>query len=92
MSERTGFGAALAQARMRAGLSQNQLAHEAGYDHSYVCRLEAAKREPSRAAVAALAMVLGLDEYDTGRLHLAAGYVPPGPGWFVVFERQEGTI
>ena len=87
MSDGNTFGAQLARARMIAGLSQNRLANEAGFDHSYICRLEAGQREPSRAAVAALCSVLGLDEYDTGLLHVAAGYVPPGLGWSVVWER-----
>jgi len=90
MSDGTTFGAALARARMTVGMSQHRLAHEAGYTPSYVCRLESGQREPSRETVAALCAVLVLDEYDTGLLHVAAGYVPPGLGWAVVWQSAEG--
>lgn len=58
-------------------MSVGQLADRAGYDHSYVSRLEAGKREPSRRAVADLAAALGLDDATAAELYAAAGYLPP---------------
>jgi transcriptional regulator with XRE-family HTH domain len=71
-----GFGAALRAAREAAGLSQTQLADEAGFDHSFVARLEMGKREPSRDTILALAEVLESDAGDCDRLLAAAGYLP----------------
>jgi transcriptional regulator with XRE-family HTH domain len=70
------FGVALAAARGARGLSQSRLAVEAGFDHSYISRLEAGKREPSRETVLALAQVLRLEGPDLDRLLLAAGFRP----------------
>jgi transcriptional regulator with XRE-family HTH domain len=72
----TSFAAALAELRTSRGLSQSRLAHEAGFDHSYISRLEAAKREPSRETVLALAQVMELEAAELDRLLAAAGYRP----------------
>jgi transcriptional regulator with XRE-family HTH domain len=72
----TSFAAVLAELRALRGLSQSRLAHEAGFDHSYISRLEAGKREPSRETVMALGEVLELDPPQLDRLLVAAGYRP----------------
>ena len=70
------FAAVLAELRTGRGLSQSRLAHEAGFDHSYISRLEAGKREPSRETVLVLAEVMGLANVDLDRLLVAAGFRP----------------
>ncbi|MCC6626676.1 MAG: helix-turn-helix domain-containing protein [Chloroflexi bacterium] len=72
----TSFAAVLAELRGLRGLSQSRLAHEAGFDHSYISRLEAGKREPSRETVLALSEVMELDTPQTDSLLVAAGYRP----------------
>ena len=74
----TAFGGLLTSFRVRRGWSQNALGVEAGYDSSFICKLEAGKREPSRDTVGALAAVLELETHDTWRLMVAAGLLPPG--------------
>ena len=70
------FGDVLSEARITRQLSQSRLAQEAGFDHSYISRLEAGKRMPSRAAVLTLAEVMTLARTDLDRLLVAAGYRP----------------
>jgi transcriptional regulator with XRE-family HTH domain len=70
------FAAVLAEFRNARGLSQSRLAHEAGFDHSYISRLEAGKREPSRDTVLALGDVLELDSRQLDHLLVAAGFRP----------------
>lgn len=70
------FAEALAAARGARGLSQSRLADAAGFDHSYISRLEAGKREPSRETVMALAAVLRLSPAEIDGLLVAAGYRP----------------
>lgn len=70
------FAQVLAALRTARGLSQSRLAHEAGFDHSYISRLEAGKREPSRETVTALAEVLTLGHAELDRLLIAAGFRP----------------
>jgi transcriptional regulator with XRE-family HTH domain len=74
----TTFGGLLTCFRVRRGWSQNALGVEAGYDSSYICKLESGKREPSRDTAGALASILELDTQDTRRLFVAAGLLPPG--------------
>jgi transcriptional regulator with XRE-family HTH domain len=75
MSE-TSFAAALRQAREAQGLSQSRLAARAGYDHSYVSRLESDSRSPTRDAVISLSNAMGLDDFRRDRLLAAAGFLP----------------
>jgi transcriptional regulator with XRE-family HTH domain len=82
------FGALLADLRAQRGWSQNALAADVGYDSSFICKLEAGKREPSRDTVGALAAVLEEDTLDTRRLFVAAGLLPPGV-WVV---RGDGCL
>jgi len=70
------FAQELRQAREAAGLSQSRLAARAGYDHSYVSRLESDSRSPTRDAVLSLANAMGLDEFQRDRLLVAAGFLP----------------
>lgn len=70
------FAVALKTYRERSGLSQSQLAVEAGFDHSYISRLEAGTRTPRRDCVLTLAERLGLSCLDGDVLLVAAGYAP----------------
>ena len=74
----TAFAGLLTSFRVRRGWSQNTLGVEAGYDSSFICKLEAGKREPSRDTAGALAAILDLDTQDAWRLFVAAGLLPPG--------------
>jgi transcriptional regulator with XRE-family HTH domain len=69
------FGVVLARLRHRARVPQTRFADLMGYDHSFVSRLEAGARMPSRAAVQRLATALALDAEDAGRLFAAAGFL-----------------
>lgn len=75
MSEMS-FAKTLRQAREAQGLSQSRLAARAGYDHSYVSRLESDSRSPTRDAVLSLASAMGLDDYRRDRLLASAGFLP----------------
>ena len=70
------FATALRQAREAAGLSQSRLAARAGYDHSYVSRLESDSRAPTRDAVLSLGNAMGLADVDRDYLLAAAGFLP----------------
>lgn len=72
------FAVTLKAHRIRAGCSQAQLAGKADFDHSYFSRLEAGQRNPSRAAIDAIAGALGYgdDAPERAQLLHAAGYLP----------------
>ncbi|MEZ4523732.1 MAG: helix-turn-helix transcriptional regulator [Thermomicrobiales bacterium] len=70
------FAFALRQAREAAGLSQSRLAARAGYDHSYVSRLESDSRAPTREAVLSLSNAMGLADVERDQLLAAAGFLP----------------
>lgn len=72
------FGHELKAARERAGLSQSKLARRAGFDHSYVSKLESADRDPSAESVRRLCDALGLEPEDALRdtMLTAAGFKP----------------
>ena len=70
------FATALRQAREAAGLSQSRLAAFAGYDHSYVSRLESDSRAPTRDAVLSLANAMGVPDVERDQLLAAAGFLP----------------
>lgn len=72
----TTFGIALQDARVMRRVSQSKLAARAGFDHSYVSRLESGTRTPTREAVLHLAGALGLDATGTDQLLSAAGFLP----------------
>lgn len=54
------FGQALRQAREEAGVSQEELAHRAGIDRTFVSRAERGANQPALATVLQLAHALGL--------------------------------
>jgi transcriptional regulator with XRE-family HTH domain len=70
------FGLKLRQLRERAGKSQANIAQAAGYDHSFISRLEGGYRDPSREAVETISKALGLSEMDKDVLLASAGYLP----------------
>ena len=73
------FGPALKRSREARGVSQSKLAERAGYDHSYVSRLESGVRTPTRDAVDRLGEALALPEEDRDALRHAAGFRPEDP-------------
>lgn len=77
------FPSLLAAYRRRSGMSMTVLAAHAGFDHSYVSRVEAGVRNPSREAVLALAGALGLDDLRRDRLLASFGFMPLDPARLV---------
>lgn len=75
MSDPT-FSDTLRRYRQRARLSQSRLAGIAGFDHSYVSRLESGNRTPTRSAVVALGKAMQLSQVDMDSLVASAGYMP----------------
>jgi transcriptional regulator with XRE-family HTH domain len=71
-----GFGPVLKQFREARRVSQSKLAERAGFDHSYVSRLESGARTPTRDAVEQLAMALGLERVQQDELLASAGFLP----------------
>lgn len=71
-----GFGKALKRFREGRQVSQSKLAERAGFDHSYVSRLESGARTPTRDAVEQLARALELDRIQQDELLAAAGFLP----------------
>lgn len=70
------FGARLKQYREARRVSQSKLAERAGFDHSYVSRLESGARTPTRDAVQQLADALGLERLQQDELLASAGFLP----------------
>ena len=70
------FALVLRKTRERQRLSQSRLAAAAGFDHSYVSRLESGTRTPTRDAVSKLGEALMLDDIETDALLAAAGFMP----------------
>lgn len=70
------FGTALKRLREERRVSQSKLAERAGFDHSYVSRLESGARTPTRDAVTQLAGALQLDASGQDSLLAAAGFLP----------------
>lgn len=66
----------LRELRVGQRLSQSHLARKTGFDHSYLSRLEAGSRVPSRGAVLAIARGMSFAEGSQERDDLlqAAGY------------------
>lgn len=73
------FGPALKRAREARKVSQSKLADRAGFDHSYVSRLEAGARTPTRDAVDRLGEALELPKDEWDALRYAAGFRPEDP-------------
>ncbi len=72
----SGFGSALKGLREGNRVSQSKLAERAGFDHSYVSRLESGARMPTRDAVRQLASALELARNKQDELLAAAGFLP----------------
>ena len=71
-----GFGKVLKQYRETRRVSQSKLAERAGFDHSYVSRLESGARTPTRDAVEQLSRALELDRVQQDELLASAGFLP----------------
>ncbi len=78
MFDRTGngFGLTLKKFREARRVSQSKLAARAGFDHSYVSRLESGARTPTRDAVEQLAIALDLEPVNRDELLASAGFLP----------------
>jgi transcriptional regulator with XRE-family HTH domain len=74
--DRGPFGTRLKQLREEHRVSQSKLAERAGFDHSYVSRLESGARTPTREAVTQLGAALKLDGSAQDSLLAAAGFLP----------------
>ncbi len=70
------FGATLKRFREVRRVSQSKLAERAGFDHSYVSRLESGARTPTRDAVQQLADALELERLQQDELLASAGFLP----------------
>jgi transcriptional regulator with XRE-family HTH domain len=70
------FAPLLREYRDRRRLSQSRLAEAAGFDHSYVSRLESGTRMPTRDAVSNLSEAMGLDDGERDALLASAGFMP----------------
>lgn len=70
------FARCLMEMRGIAHISQWKLAEVAGYDHSYISRLEIGQRLPSRDAVLRMAEAMQLSADNRDRLLMSAGYSP----------------
>lgn len=78
----TGFGKVLRDLRERTRLSQSKLAEYAGYDHSFVSRLESEHRQPTRESIRRFYETLRvangtINTADYQRLMEAAGFLVP---------------
>lgn len=70
------FGGVLKGFREARKVSQSKLALRAGFDHSYVSRLESGARTPTRDAVDQLATALELTGIQHDELLVSAGFLP----------------
>ena len=70
------FGSTLKGFREVRRVSQSKLAERAGFDHSYVSRLESGARTPTRDAVQQLSQALELERQQQDELLASAGFLP----------------
>lgn len=70
------FAHTLREYRDRRRMSQSRLASAAGFDHSYVSRLESGSRTPTRDAVVKLAEAMLLSDSERDALLASAGFMP----------------
>lgn len=70
------FGSTLKRFRELRRVSQSKLAERAGFDHSYVSRLESGARTPTRDAVDQLSHALELEQVNQDELLASAGFLP----------------
>lgn len=72
------FGELLRHYRKKRGLTQRNLAQQAGVTGNYIAVLEGGRsRNPSRSLLWRLCRSMKLDPKERDRLYLAAGYAPP---------------
>lgn len=77
------LGLVLREIRLRAGLSQEQLADKAGLDRTYIGRIETGKQSPTVETLEKLACALGLRLSEVLRLceeRQAGGHPLPSSG------------
>lgn len=72
----TTFGATLKAVLAAHRLSQSKAAEMADYDHSYISRLCAGSRMPTREFIDCLATNCGFSDEEWNWLLLAAGFIP----------------
>jgi transcriptional regulator with XRE-family HTH domain len=68
------FAHTLRSIREFKGMSQSKVAEAAGFDHSYISRLESGARYPTEPAVRDIAFAVGATDQERGMLITAAGY------------------
>jgi transcriptional regulator with XRE-family HTH domain len=73
---RAQLGAAIAEARSKAGLTRAELAQHADLDESAVIALEQGQYKPTSNELNRLAQALGVDELDLLRR--------PAPGYLII--------
>ncbi len=76
VTDKATFGGVLKEYREGRRVSQSKLAARAGFDHSYVSRLESGARTPTRDAVDQLACALELEGVHHDDLLVSAGFLP----------------
>lgn len=70
------FGCVLAVLRVQKAVSMSRLGQKTGINHSYISRIEAGDRHPTRPVVLSFADALNCSPAERDRLLLAAGYAP----------------
>ena len=73
---RAQLGAAVAEARTKAGLTQTELAQRAGLDETTISALEQGQYKPASDELSRLAQALGVDELELLRR--------PAPGYLII--------
>ena len=86
------FGALLKTSREKRSVSQSKLAERAGFDHSYVSRLESGARMPTREAVDRLGEALMLDRPQLDSLLASAGFLPKDVSSLLTSEPVIGEV
>lgn len=82
------FGITLKRFREARRLSQSKLAKRAGFNHSYVSRLESGARTPTQEAVENLANALRLEGSESDELLVSAGFLPKDPFYLLAGEPE----
>ena len=59
------------------GLTQGEVARRCAITRPYINRLEGGSRQPSRATIEEIAPGLDATPFETNRLLISAGYIPP---------------
>ena len=73
---RAQLGAAVAEARAKAGLTQLELAQRAGLEESSIITLEQGQYKPKSSELSRIAEALGVDELELLRR--------PSPGYLII--------